>query len=126
VRAAFTPAQAAQVPREAAALAAELWRTMPSKAQRALAARVAELQDTPDHATLLRDVQLRGARLGLFVTRELDLTLAQLGQDGDPAEYAVDRSEGALNRALEDNGFVRALFDYAFSDAYLDALLDGT
>ncbi|HEX5658919.1 MAG TPA: hypothetical protein VFX59_17110, partial [Polyangiales bacterium] len=126
VRAAFTPAQAAQVPREAAALAAELWRTMPSKAQRSLASRVAELTETPNHATLLRDVQLRGARVGLFVTRELDLTLAQLGQDGDPAEYAVERSEGALNRALEDNEFVRALFDYAFGDAYLDALLDGT
>ncbi len=126
VRAAFTPASAAQVPREAAALAAELWRTMPSKAQRTMSARVAELDEVPDHATLLREVQLRAARVGLFVTRELDLTLAQLGQDGDPPEYAIDRSEGALNRALEHNDFVRALFDYAFSDAYLDALLDGS
>jgi hypothetical protein len=126
VRAAFTPAAAAQVPREAAALAAELWRTMPSKAQRTLSARVAELGAPPEHAALLRDVQLRAARAGLFVTRELDLALSQLGQDGDPSEYSVERSEGALNRALESQTFVRALFDYAFSDAYLDALLDGT
>ncbi|MET0282912.1 MAG: hypothetical protein ABW352_00520, partial [Polyangiales bacterium] len=127
VRAAFAPAaDAQQVPREAAALAAELWRTMPSKAQRALSARVAQLGSTPDHDTLLREVHLRGARSALFVTRELDLCLSQLGQDGDLPEYAVEHSEGALNRALADNTFVRALFDYAFGDAYLDALLDGT
>ncbi|HEY6879716.1 MAG TPA: hypothetical protein VI299_16930, partial [Polyangiales bacterium] len=126
LRAAFTPAAATQVPREAAALAAELWRTMPSKSQRTLSARVAELVSVPDHAELLREVQLRGARCGLFVTRELDLALAQLGQDGDASDYAVEHTEGALNRALESNLFVRALFDYAFSDAYLDALLDNS
>lgn len=59
-------------------------------------------------------------------SRVLDLVLSQLGLDGDPSDFAIERSEGALNRALREHWFVRALFDYAFSDAYLDALLDGS
>jgi hypothetical protein len=124
--AAFAPASSAQVPRDAAALAAELWRTMPAKAQRVLTSRASEFGVAPDHASLMREVLLRGARVGLFVCRELDLVLSQLGLDGDPSDFAIERSEGALNRALREHWFARALFAYAFSDAYLDALLDGS
>lgn len=123
VSAAFAPADRtpAKVSREAATLAAELWRTMPSKAQKALASQLAALSAPLAYEPLLAAVRLRGLRVALFATRELDVALAQLGRDGDPEGSAVERSEGAFNRALADQPLARALMAYAFNDAYLAA-----
>lgn len=126
VRAAFAPADAQreQVSREAAALAAELWRTMPSAAQRNVARLLAQLPGPLDHAMLARDAQLRGARVALFMTRELDVALHQLGLDGDPDSARIGVSEGELDRAMRAEPLVRDLFAYAFDDAYLESVLD--
>jgi hypothetical protein len=123
VAAAFAPADSTpeKVSREAATLAAELWRTMPSKAQRALAGQLKALSTPLSYEPLLAAVRLRGVRVALFATRELDVALAQLGRDGDPEGSAIERSEGGFNRALADQPLTRALVAYAFSDAYLAA-----
>ncbi|MEY4510669.1 MAG: hypothetical protein RLZZ450_2791 [Pseudomonadota bacterium] len=123
VAAAFAPADhsPAKVSREAATLAAELWRTMPSKAQRALASQLKLLPTPLAYEPLLASVRLRGLRVALFATRELDVALAQLGHDGDPEGSAIERSEGGFNRALADQPLTRALMAYAFSHAYLAA-----
>lgn len=123
VAAAFAPADhtPAKVSREAATLAAELWRTMPSKAQKALAGQLKALSTPLSYEPLFWAVRLRGLRVALFATRELDVALAQLGRDGDPEGSALERSEGAFNRALADQPLTRALMAYAFSDAYLEA-----
>lgn len=126
VRAAFAPANAQQdkVSREAAALAAELWRTMPSPAQRTVAKLLAQLPSPLDYQALCRDTHLRAARVALFMTRELDVALTQLGMDGDPEHARIGVSEGELDRAMREEPLVRDLMAYAFSDPYLDAVLD--
>jgi hypothetical protein len=124
IAAAFAPAEHApeKVSREAASLAAELWRTMPSKAQRTLVGQLKGLTKPLRHHALLSAVQLRGARVALFASRELDVALGQLGRDGDPESARIERSEGALNRAMAEHPLVRGLLGYAFSEAYLLAL----
>jgi hypothetical protein len=121
VSAAFANSTPAHVSRDAAALAADLWRTMPSKAQRTLAQALKALPSPLSYPELLAATQLRSARVGLFITRELDVALAQLGLDGEPSDLRIERSEGALNRALQEKPLLRALMSYAFSDAYLNA-----
>ncbi|MDB4985266.1 MAG: domain protein putative component of TonB system [Myxococcaceae bacterium] len=126
VSAAFADSTPAHVSREAAALAADLWRTMPSKAQRTLAALLKALPAPLQLADCVAAVQLRTARVALFATRELDVALAQLGLDGDAAEARIERTEGGLNRALLEKPLVQALVSYAFSDAYLGAVVENS
>ncbi|MDB4974318.1 MAG: domain protein putative component of TonB system [Myxococcaceae bacterium] len=122
VSAAFADSTPAHVSREAAALAADLWRTMPSKAQRTLASLLKGLPTPLSYGDLLGAVQLRSARVALFTTRELDVALAQLGLDGDPIDARIERNESGLNRALLDKPLVKALLSFAFSEAYLGAV----
>lgn len=126
IAAAFAPAKQApsKVSREAATLAADLWRTMPSKAQRTITSQLVALEAPLQQAPLRADVRRRSARVALFATRELDVALAQLGEDGELAQGKLERSEGALNRALGDEPLVGALMRYALSDAYLRAMTD--
>ena len=124
VCAAFADNTPAHVSREAAALAADLWRTMPSKAQRTLAAELKTLPMPLPQAELAAAVRLRGARVALCATRELDVALTQLGADGDATDARLERSEGAFNRALLEKPLVHGLMSYAFSDAYLHAVVE--
>lgn len=126
ILAAFAPPQRQlpNVPRDAAALASDLWRTMPGAAQRAVTRQLKESSLDParafDQRTLEQAVRLRSARTALFVTRELDVALAQLGLDGDPYDAQVGQSEQELLAALRDNELARGLFRYAFSESYLN------
>jgi hypothetical protein len=126
VRAAFGPAedQGAQVPREAAAVAADLWRTMPSNAQRKLTRMLSELDVPLSFESLHDDVKLLSARVALVATRELDVALAQLGLDIDGGSAPQERSEGGFNRSLAHHALTRELVTYALSDSYLLSLND--
>jgi len=128
--AAFGPAAAQggpKISREGAALVAELWRTMPSAAQRNLTRMLSELERPLSFAEMVTELRLRSARVALFATRELDVALAQLGRDIDAGSGSAPlepRSEGDFNRALRDDVLVRELLGYALGDAYLGSLQD--
>lgn len=124
--AAFSPADSAraQVSREVAGLAADLWRTMPSAAQRKLPSLLAELHEPLTPARWVEDLRVTSARAALCATRELEVALHQLGRDGDPSTVLSERSESAFDLALEGERLVRELVAYALSEPYLRALRD--
>jgi tetratricopeptide (TPR) repeat protein len=119
VRAAFGPTDGKNppVPREAAALAAELWRTMPSGTQRQVANlyRVAPRNIAP--RALSQALQIRAARIGLVACGSVDVALEALHLD---ISYdAVPRNEAAFDAMCRDDALLASLLRFALSDAYL-------
>lgn len=101
VSAAFGPADGAAVPREAAVLASELWRTMPARAQSAVRDLLIEAGDLwLDDDAARRSVQASGARAGLVACGDLGVAVAAL--------CASDAELAGLDLTTED-GLAHAL-----------------
>jgi hypothetical protein len=119
LRAAFGPADSKSPPvaREAAALAAELWRTMPSAAQRQVGNLFRAQPNLPPYEVLLEQLCARAARVGLVLTQDIGVALEAFGMDGDPTPVA--RTAEDVERALAQRLAARELWRFALSDAYL-------
>jgi hypothetical protein len=105
------------VAREAASLAAELWRTMPSATQRQVSNLFRGLSLLPSYDQLSRALQLRAARVGLVACGALDVAISNLHCDsaGEP----IARSEQGFDAALTHGSVLGPLLSFAFSDHYL-------
>ncbi len=122
VRAAFGPADSKGPPvaREAAALAAELWRTMPSATQRQVTNLFRVLPVLPSLPELLDHLSLRAARVGLVVGQSLHIALAQFGKDWDADSRPIVPTAQDLDLALRERAAVRGLLAFAFSETHLN------
>ena len=121
VRAAFGPADAKgpSVPREAAALAAELWRTMPSSTQRQVSNLFRVLNTLPPLSELTQHLSLRAARVGLVLGTALDVALANFGKDWDADNRPIQPTAQDLDQALRERPAVRGLVAFALSENHL-------
>ncbi|MFT3922361.1 MAG: hypothetical protein QM778_07500 [Myxococcales bacterium] len=121
VRAAFGPADSKGPPvaREAAALAAELWRTMPSSTQRQVSNLFRVLASLPALPELIQHLSLRAARVGLVLGNSLDVALAQFGKDWDADSRPIQPTAQDLDQALRERPAVRGLVAFALSENHL-------
>jgi hypothetical protein len=142
VEAAFGAAGAqTSIAREAASLASELWRTLPSATQKQIGnilrapniasaasglgnnnASVASglARATPLNYTALREqLRLRAARVGLITAGALDVALDTLELDADGALPRVPITESAFELALREHPLLAELIGFALSDIYL-------
>ncbi len=121
VKAAFGPTdvKGPSVAREAAALAAELWRTMPSASQQQVINLFRVIEREPSYTELAEQLSLRAARVGLVLTHALDVTLAQFGQDWDADTQPLGSTAQDLDRALRERPAVQGLVAFALSESYL-------
>ncbi len=121
VKAAFGPTAGndAPVPREAASMAAELWRTMPSGTQRQVANLFRAIPATLSHTQLLTCMEQRSARVGLVAAGAVDVALSQLKIDLTPGQPALVRDGLSFDRACAEDLTVQSLLRFALSDTYL-------
>jgi tetratricopeptide (TPR) repeat protein len=112
-------AERADVPREAAALTADLWRNLPGQAQRQVEQCMRDLHQPVDAAGLRKQLRQRAARVGLVVCGSLSVALEHLGLDESPAVPRWICGETAFAEALSQRDDVRSLICFALSDAYL-------
>jgi len=123
LRAAFGPPEAVEsVGRDAAALAAELWRTVPARDQNRMRALLEETADDRfTYPRLHTEVLAAAARAGLLVAGSVRASLLGLSQD-EPALRAHaldDERDWVLSCARSSS--LRALVRLSLSDAYLVA-----
>ena len=121
VKAAFGPTAGndAPVPREAASMAAELWRTMPSGTQRQVSNLFRVIPETPSYAHMLACVEQRSVRVGLIAAGAVDIALSELKVDRMPAQPSIARDEVEFDRACSQDPALQALLRFALSDSYL-------
>jgi hypothetical protein len=122
VRAAFGPADSKSPPvaREAAALAAELWRTMPSATQRQVTNLFRVLPALPSLPQLVEHLSLRAARVGLVLGQSLEVALSQFGKDWDADSRPIPGTTQELDLALRERPAVRGLVAFALSETHLN------
>ncbi|NOY94311.1 MAG: hypothetical protein GXP55_24295, partial [Deltaproteobacteria bacterium] len=121
--AAFGPASArGETARDVAALAADLWRTVPNRQQATLRRAVASLDGPPDYDLAQRQSLARGARAGLLLCESLATSLRTLPLvDDDLLGVALESAESytdLVGRSLA----ARAVLHMALSDRWLVAL----
>ncbi len=121
VKAAFGPTDSKGPPvaRDAASLAAELWRTMPATSQRQVSNLFRVAQSQPSYTELAEHLSLRSARVGLVLTHALDVALNQFGQDWDADARPIGTTAQDLDRALRERPAVQGLVAFALSESYL-------
>lgn len=120
IRAAFGPTDATSpVPREAAAQAAELWRTMPSALQREVSSLFRVAQQPLDYETMQKRVTARAARVGLISSGRLDVTLACLGTDLAPGDTPVATEAATFDEQAAAPGLLSDTLHFALSEPYL-------
>jgi tetratricopeptide (TPR) repeat protein len=121
VNAAFGAAddRSASIDREAAAMAAELWRTLPNGTQKQISNILRAMASPPTYETLIEQMRVRALRVGLVTAGALDVALENLDLDGDPSGVRAPASEAALTAALLSRPLLARLLSFALSDAYL-------
>ena len=121
LKAAFGPTdgKSPPVPRDAAAMAAELWRTMPSAAQRQVGNLFRVLREPPPLTALVQRLAVRAARVALVAGGGLDVARAAMALDAVPCDSATQRTFTRLDVALAEDPVLSGLVLYALSDAYL-------
>jgi hypothetical protein len=121
VEAAFGAADAqTSIPREAASLASELWRTLPGATQKQIANLLRSLPPGQLNYRSLRDqLRLRSARVGLITAGALDVALDHLELDADAALPRVPISEAGFEEALREHPLLTNFVGFALSDVYL-------
>jgi Tfp pilus assembly protein PilF len=121
LKAAFGPTDGKSPPvaRDAAAMAAELWRTMPSASQRQVGNLFRVLREPPPLAALMQRLSLRAARVALVAGGGLDVARAAMALDPLPADQGNTRAFTRLDTALAEDPVLSGLVVFALSDAYL-------
>ena len=121
LRAAFgaTDSSSSTVHRDAAAMAAELWRTLPSGAQKQISTALRGVTHELAYDTLVEHLRLRAARVGLVTAGALDVALDTLELDMQPPGPRVPATEAGLTAALLERPLLGGLLSFALSDAYL-------
>jgi hypothetical protein len=121
LKAAFGPtdAKSPPVPRDAAGMAAELWRTMPSSSQRQVSNLFRVLRDPPPLAALVQRLSVRASRVALVAAGGLDVAAAAMATDVLACDMTSQRAHKSLEQALSDDPVLRGLVLFALSDAYL-------
>ncbi len=119
--AAFGPAEGAPVSRDAAALAASLWRTIPARSQRELRDLVVACDEALDYDAVRRASLEAAAQAGLVCCGDLSIALSSL-LTADPALAALDRDAAGFARAIEASPALNATLRLAFHDAFIDGL----
>jgi hypothetical protein len=121
VRAAFGPTDSKGPPvaREAAALAAELWRTMPAATQRQVSNLFRVLPRLPSLPELAEHLSLRAARVGLVIGHSVGMALAHFGKDWDADSRPIPGTAHDLDSALRERAAVRGLMAFALSETHL-------
>jgi hypothetical protein len=121
VNAAFGAAddRSASIDRDAAAMAAELWRTLPNGTQKQISTILRALTPTPSYETLIEQLRVRALRVGLITAGALDVALDNLELDAEPAAGRAPATEAALTNALAERPLLSRLLSFALSDAYL-------
>jgi hypothetical protein len=121
VNAAFGAAddRSASIDRDAAAMAAELWRTLPNGTQKQISNILRAAPLAPSHETLIEQLRVRALRVGLITAGALDVALDNLELDAEPTGARAPATEAALTSALAQRPLLARLLAFALSDAYL-------
>jgi hypothetical protein len=121
VEAAFGAANSqTSIPREAAGLASELWRTLPSATQKQIGNLLRSLPPGQLTYRPLRDqLKLRAARVGLIAAGALDVALDNLELDAEAALPRVPIAEASFEDALREQPLLANFVGFALSDVYL-------
>jgi hypothetical protein len=121
--AAFGPAEeSGKVSREAAAFAAELWRTMPAAQQRAVRDELLALPTPLTFAAAYHGVQAAAARAGLLVAGDVRTAIYALRADDDALAALDVSTESGFVAAVRASPALAALVRFALSDAFLVAV----
>ncbi|NCQ61702.1 MAG: hypothetical protein GW913_13675, partial [Myxococcales bacterium] len=121
--AAFGPANGrGETARDAASLAADLWRTVPSRQQATLRRAVAALGEPPDYDLARRQMLARGARAGLLLTGSLHISLGSLTLVDDDLAGMSLSDRASYVELVTRSSAAQALLQMAFSDRWLVAL----
>jgi hypothetical protein len=121
VEAAFGAADAqTSIPREAASLASELWRTLPAATQKQIGNLLRSLPPGQlVYRPLSEQLRLRATRVGLIASGALDVALDNLELDADGPLPRVPISEAGFESALREHSLLAQLINFALSDPYL-------
>jgi hypothetical protein len=111
--------ESAAIDREAAAMAAELWRTLPNGTQKQISNILRSLSRALSYEQLIEQLRVRALRVGLVTAGALDVALDNLELDSDPSGARAPATESALNMALLSRPLLARLISFALSDAYL-------
>ncbi len=120
VRAAFGPAEEAQIDRDAAAVAAALWRTIPVRNQRDVRELLLDAEDIFDWDKMRSSAFASAARAGLVASGDLEGSIRALLSEHDQLDFTP--SLEALGDAIANSSELSALVRFAFSDAFLATL----
>ena len=121
--AAFGPAESSGgVSRDAAAFAAELWRTMPAAQQRAVRDELRALPVPLTYAAAHDGVQGAAARAGLLVAGDVRAAVYALRADDDALAALDVSTEGGFVAAVRSSASLAALVRFALSDVFLVAV----
>jgi hypothetical protein len=117
VRAAFGPAEDAQISRDAAAVAAALWRTIPARNQRDIRELLLDAEDIFDWDKMRSSAFAGAARAGLVASGDLEGAIRALLSEHGKLDSV--QSLEALGHAIADSSELSALVRFAFSDVFL-------
>nr|MDQ3037233.1 hypothetical protein [Myxococcota bacterium] len=123
LRAAFGPAESGQVERQAAAMASELWRTIPARSQRDVRELLLACEEALDWDRMSAAIFGGAARAGLVASGDVAASIrALLHEEANPArEHRLD-SPAALGDAIASSGALTELLRFAFGDAFVAAV----
>lgn len=123
LRAAFGPAEGAHVEREAAALASELWRTIPARSQRDVRELLLESEPVFDWDQMRAAIFGGAARAGLVASGDVAASMrALMDEEAAPTEEHRLDSLDELAEAITRSTSLADLVRFAFSDAFVDAV----
>ena len=121
--AAFGPADGAgKVSRDAAAFAAELWRTMPGAQQRAVRDELLALPSPLTYEAAFHGAQATAACAGLLVAGDVRASIDALRADDDELAAFDVSTEGGFVSAVRRSPALAAMLRFALSDAFLVAV----
>ena len=119
IRAAFGPTDGARVGREAASMASELWRLLPTARQRDVRETLSGSWDALDYDALRGSVLGGAARAGLLVAGDVGAALrGLLSLEAPPLAL---RDLRGLAPVVSENSVVADLLRFAFDDALVSA-----
>jgi hypothetical protein len=117
-----SPTASTGVSREAASLAAEMWRVMPPVHQRAVRDALTALREPIEEATLRASTHAAGARAGLLAAGDLRVAaMSVCATDAALAAHSLS-TEAGYRSALAASTTLTELVRYALSDAFLFVL----
>jgi hypothetical protein len=121
VRAAFGPADGAPVSREAAALAAELWHTIPARRQRDIRELVLQAEGTFDYDALRVSIHGGAARAGLLASGDVAASIRALCLVEPELATLRIEDQRSFVEAVGRSSALAALLRFAWSDAFVKA-----